>query len=80
MKYLNFVECASDGRKTKVWMVRNTQGEDLGAVHFRSPWRKYVFGTLPSEASADFDHVCLLEIATFCREQTQAWRESLESL
>jgi hypothetical protein len=58
-------------------MVRNMHGEDLGAIHFRSPWRRYVFGTKPSEGSADFDHACLIEIATFCREQTQAWKESL---
>ena len=72
MSYLHFVECQSDGRKTKVWVVRNQQNEDLGAVHFRPTWRKYVFANSPTPV--DFDAGCLREIAEFTETQTDLYK------
>ena len=72
--FLLFVECQNDGRKTKVWMVRNLQNEDLGAVAFSPAWRKYVFQTKPSETSIQFDAGCLEEICVFLKVQTDARR------
>lgn len=77
MNYLHFVECKNDGRVTKVWMVRNGQNEDLGAVCFRPQWRKYIFRFNPTLGQIDFDAVCMREIADFTENETNLWRKSL---
>lgn len=77
MNFLHFVECQNDGRKTKVWIIRNNQNEDLGAVYFRPQWRKYIFRFNPTLGEIDFDSSCLREIADFTESQTKAWKESL---
>ena len=77
MNFLHFVECAADGRKTKVWMVCNKKNEELGAVYFRPQWKKYIFRFNATSGKIELDAGCLREIADFTESQSKAWRESL---
>ncbi len=75
--YLKFVECQNDGRKTKVWMVRNSTNQDLAAITFRPQWRRYVLVVKPEYNNPTyFDASCLEEIVAFLKSETEKWRAS----
>lgn len=59
--YLVFSEQPSPG-KTKRFIVRNNSGEQLGWIHWRNGWRKYVYGT---SVVGEYDTNCLKEITSF---------------
>lgn len=61
-KYLQFIEFPFPSGKTKRFEVKNLSGESLGWVHWRSAWRRYVFGVYKV---AEFDAGCLKEIIDF---------------
>lgn len=59
--FLEFVEIENPKGKTKKFQINNKQGEMLGWIHWRSGWRKYVYGTI----QAEYDTNCLTEITDF---------------
>lgn len=55
-------------KKTKTWRVGSKLNSSfLGIVEWYSPWRRFTFE--PAQ-SCKFDPGCLIEIATFCKVQT----------
>lgn len=52
--------------KTNIWIVIGNDIE-LGRIGFFGRWRKYCF--YPS-VNTLFDHLCLIEIADFCKKET----------
>ena len=56
----------SKSGKTKLWIV-SSNGLDLGSISFFGRWRKYCFYP---EQNMLFDHICLNEIAGFCKKET----------
>jgi len=56
----------SSSGKTNVYTV-NSGELKLGTISFFGRWRKYCF--YPNEGML-FDHLCLTEIADFCKKQT----------
>lgn len=72
---MQFVERALPERKTKVWIVRSKDYEDLGTVKFYGSWRCFAFFPLDHTL---FEHNCLWDIADFCAKKTTEWREGLK--
>lgn len=69
--YLTFEPAPSPG-KTKRWWVHSTDGATrLGAVGWRTGWRRYVWYPY---ANTLFDAKCLREMATFLDAATEAQR------
>lgn len=77
-EYISFhLNHAKSTEKTKAFNVRGrTSQVYLGLIKFRPQWRKYVF---EPEANTVYDHKCLVEIASFCEDQTKEWRATLKS-
>ena len=71
LTWIRMVEIKDTG-KTKVWNVME-KGNDgrLGQIKWFGRWRKYAFFPV---APTVFEATCLMEIAGFCKEQTDAWR------
>lgn len=61
--FLVFEEVPNPKGKTKRFRVKNTSGDVLGWIHWRSGWRKYVYGT--GQSVTEYDVVCLTEISNF---------------
>lgn len=61
-KYLKFEELPNPVGKTRRFRVLNTKGESLGWIHWRSGWRRYVFGV---GTVVEFDPACLIAISEF---------------
>lgn len=61
--FLVFNEVSNPKGKTKRFTVNNTSGEMLGWIHWRSGWRRYVYGT--GKTITEYDVVCLNEISNF---------------
>lgn len=77
MAWIDFID---DGRsasgKTRRWrVVPRGRGTTLGDVHWFGKWRRYVFSPRPQTV---YDERCLLDIATFCRDQTEAHKAGRE--
>lgn len=58
-------------RKTSVWDVSNISGGHLGTITWFAQWRRYVFSP---GWSLFFDAACLTELATFCQNETTAYK------
>jgi len=56
----------SKSGKTKIWVVIGN-GIELGNILFFGRWRKYCFYP---RSNTLFDHLCLFEIADFCKKET----------
>lgn len=56
----------SSSGKTSIFSVKGNEIY-LGKVSFFGRWRKYCFYP---ESNTLFDHLCMNEIADFCKEQT----------
>lgn len=72
MSYLRFEDAGySVSGLTKWWHVFGSDEHIIGRVHWKAPWRKYIF---TSAGSCDFDSNCLEEISDFCKAQTTRHR------
>ena len=59
-----------DNKKTKIWMVRATQGGVyIGEIKWYSGWRTYAY--FPIENTV-YEDDCLRDIANFINEQMKA--------
>ncbi len=77
--WLTFDEQETKGRITRLWHVRSTtSGTMLGSVGWYSPWRQYTFFTLGRDSILNVD--CMVEIASFCTNQTELHRAGLNRL
>ena len=73
VQYVRFEEMPGGRRKTRLWSVRTTAGNELvGSVFWKCAWRRYV---MSSSGTALWDATCLREVADFCERQTHARRE-----
>lgn len=61
--FLVFSEVPNPKGKTKRFVVLNTSGDKLGWIHWRSGWRRYVYGT--GQTVTEYDVNCLTEISNF---------------
>ena len=62
-KYLRVSELHPlEGRKTKRWVLENTDGQQLGDIAWHGPWRAYVVEPRPG---CVFHDGCLRDIADF---------------
>lgn len=61
--FLRFEEVPNDGKKTKKFKVFNNSNDLLGWIHWRSSWRRYVYGT--GINVTEYDVSCLNEICDF---------------
>lgn len=64
--FLQFEEVPNPKGKTKRFNVRNNDGFLLGWIHWRSGWRRYVYGT--GQSVTEYDVNCLTEITTFIQK------------
>lgn len=64
--FLQFEEVPNPKGKTRRFKVNNTSGEPLGWIHWRSGWRRYVYGTGPGVT--EYDVSCLTEITAFIQK------------
>lgn len=61
MSYLTFTQIPKPTRKTLVFAVMNTKGQQLGQIMYHPHWRRYVFEPWHQPI---FDSGCLVEIIT----------------
>ena len=73
-KWVRFEEADIEGRKTEVWFVFPVKSNvELGVVKWYGGWRCYAF--YPEDMTI-YEKQCLRDIAQFCEEETNKWRES----
>lgn len=79
MSFIEFILIEDSSRKTKQWYIRNKSNITmiLGYISFYPQWRKYVYHNDPQNRVI-LDSGCLIEIANFCKEQTELWKKGLE--
>lgn len=65
--FLVFEEIPNPKGKTKRFVVKSrTSGDRLGWIHWRSGWRRYVYGT--GQVVTEYDSFCLIEITKFLQD------------
>ena len=63
-----------EGRKLpKFRVINHSLFQDIGIIHWRGGWRKYVFQAHPK---IDMDKGCHKQIDDFTDELMEEWRES----
>lgn len=79
MKWIKAIESQSEEalkRKTKTWRILTLDDVSLGLVLFFPKWRKFVY---QPHGSTLYEETCLRDIASFCEEQTKAWKLEVKS-
>lgn len=75
MSYIRFVEEPNDGRKTKVFVVKNARADDsLAVISFYPRWRQYVAEFFEG---CVFSDGCLQEIQEFVARQNEERKAAL---
>jgi hypothetical protein len=71
--FIRFVEQPNVGKKTRIFLVENTQhGSLLGWIHWYGPWRQYCF--LPQDNTI-FSIGCLQDIQDFIKQLVEERKE-----
>ena len=72
--WLKFVRRNDINRKTPLYDIVNSTGDNLGVIGFYPGWRKFV---VEYRAGCKFDASCSQEIVDFLKSETEKWKASL---
>lgn len=71
-RYLLFLDCTPEGRRTKIVSVRSqSSGYQLAEIRWHGPWRQY---TLRPEPNTIWNVECLADIRAVIDKLMEDWR------